>query len=442
MSRNRTLWGAVALLLLAVPRLAAETIVLQHFTLIDGSGRDPAPDSVLVMTDGRISYVGPAARNRPPSGAQVIDLSGKYVIPGIINLHGHLGNVVELTQDPKFYTRENVEKNLRTYASYGVTSMVSMGSDQDLIFRIRQEQRAGRPMIARVFTAGRGFTGYGGYPTTVPGNKGIPFEVANDAEVERDLAQLAAKKVDVVKIWVDDHLGREEKIPLDLCKAIIDIAHKHKLRVAAHIFYLEDAKALVNYGLNELAHSVRDKVVDDELIAAMIKHGTIQTATLAREASLFAFAKPGPLLSDPFFTRALSPAVLETLRSPEYQARLRGDHDFDKYPGFLEMAQRNLKKLSDAGVKIGFGTDSGPPGRFQGYAEHWEMELMVQAGLTPMQVIVAASKTAAEFLGAKDLGTLDRGKWADLLVLGRNPLEDIRNTRSLEAVYIAGARIP
>ena len=217
-------------------------------------------------------------------------------MPGIINLHGHLGNVVDLTQDPSFYTRENVEKNLKLYASYGVTSMVSMGSDKELIFDMRQEQRAGRPTMTRVFTAGRGFTGYGGYPTTVPGNKGVPFEVANDAEVEKDIDWLADKKVDLVKIWVDDHLGREKKISLDLCKAIIEDARKRHLKVAAHVFYLADAKALVDYGLDELAHSVRDQPVDDALIDSMKKHGAIQTATLAREASLFAFAKPSPML--------------------------------------------------------------------------------------------------------------------------------------------------
>jgi imidazolonepropionase-like amidohydrolase len=429
------------LVLLAALPLAAETTVLQHLTLIDGNGGEPVSDAAIIITNGRIQYAGAAAGLKAPRDAQTVDLAGKYVMPGIINLHGHLGNVVDLTQDPSYYTRENVEKNLKLYASYGVTSMVSMGSDKELIFDIRQQQRAGRPTMCRVFTAGRGFTGYGGYPTTVPGNKGVPFEVGNDAEVEKDIAWLAAKKVDLVKIWVDDHLGREKKIPLELCKAIIEDARKRHLRVAAHVFYLADAKALVDYGLAELAHSVRDQPVDDALIDSMKKHGTIQTATLAREASLFAFAKPSPMLQDEFFTRALSPAVLKTLRSPEYQAKQRADHDFDKYPGFLEMAQKNLKKLSDAGVKIGFGTDTGPPGRFQGYGEHWEMELMVQAGLTPRQVITAASKTSAEFLGARDLGTIERGHWADLLVVAANPLDDIRNTRKIEAVYIAGNKI-
>jgi imidazolonepropionase-like amidohydrolase len=432
---------SLLLLFLATLPIAAETTVLQHFTLIDGSGRAPLADAALVITDGRIQYAGPAAGAKAPADARKVDLPGKFVMPGIINLHGHLGNVVDLTQDPKFYTRENVERNLKQYAAYGVTSMVSMGSDQEPIYALRAEQRAGRPTMTRIFTAGRGFTGVGGYPTTVPGNKGLPFEVANQADVGKDIDWLAGKKVDLVKIWVDDHLGREKKIPLELCKAIIENAHRYNLKVGAHVFYLADAKALVGYGLNELAHSVRDLPVDAALIEGMKKGGAIQTATLAREATLTAYAKPSPRLDDPFFTRAVSPSALKTLRSPEYQAKQRADHDFDKYPGFLQMAERNLKKLADAGVKIGFGTDSGPPGRIQGYAEHWEMELMVQSGLTPAQVITAASKTSAEFLGAKDLGTLERGHWADLIVLGANPLDNILNTRKIEAVYIAGNKV-
>jgi len=431
-----------ALLAFAAGAALAETIVLDGFTLIDGNGRQPLSNAAMIIVDGRIQWTGPKAQLKAPAGAAITHLVGKYVMPGIINLHGHLGNTLELTQDPKNFTRDNVEKQLKLYASYGVTSIVSMGTDGDLIFPMRAEQRAGRPHMTRIFTAGRGFTGVGGYPTTAQGMKGVPFEVATTAEVDRDVAQLADEKVDLVKIWVDDHLGREKKIPLDLAKAIIAEAHKHGLKVAAHIFYLDDAKALVNAGLDGLAHSVRDKPVDDELIASMKKHGAFQeAATLTREESTFIFAKPGPLLDDPFFTRGVSQGVLATLRSPAYQNKAAADPDYAKYPGFLQSAMQNLKKLADSGVMIGFGTDSGPPGRFQGYFEHWELQLMTEAGLTPMQVITAATHNAAAFLRAKDLGTLERGKWADLIVLGKNPLDDIRNTRSIEMVMIAGNKI-
>jgi imidazolonepropionase-like amidohydrolase len=430
-------------LLLLLTALHAETLVLHSFTLIDGTGRPPVPGAALIVTDGKITFAGPESKLKAPTGAVRIDLSGKYVMPGIINVHGHLGNVAGLVQDPKNFTRENLEKQLKLYASYGVTSVATMGSEQDLIFQVRSEQRSGRPRMARIFTAYRGFTGPGGYPTAAPGMKGIPFEVSTVEQVRKNVAELADKRVDIVKIWVDDHLGRERKIPLELSREIIANAHKHKLRVAAHIFYLDDAKALVEAGLDGLAHSVRDHLVDDALISAMKKRGAWQAAaTLTREMSTFAWGKPNPVLNDPFFVRGVEPAVLNTLRSPDYQKRIAADPDFSKYPGFLETAKKNLKRLADAGVKFGFGTDSGPPARFQGFFEHWEMELMADAGLTPQQIITAASKSSAEFLGvSNELGTLEPDHWADLVVLGKNPLDNIRNTRTIESVYIAGNKV-
>ncbi|HET8547356.1 MAG TPA: amidohydrolase family protein [Bryobacteraceae bacterium] len=434
----------IAVLLMSLAAgLFAETTILQNFTLIDGAGRAPVSSAAMVITDGRIAWVGPKAQLKPPSGAQAVDLTGKYIMPGIINLHGHLASTAGLTQDPKNYTRENLDRNLQTYASYGVTSVVSMGSDQDLVYQVRAEQRAGRPRATRIFTAGRGFTGKAGYPTSAPGMKGVPFEVETPADVKKDIASLADRRVDIIKIWVDDHLGKERKIPMELSKAIIDAAHQHKLKVAAHIFYLNDAKQLVDNGLDALAHSVRDAPVDDALIATMKRHGAWQAAaTLTREVSTFVYANPPAWLDDPFFTRSVTPDVIRTLKGDAYRKRVAADPDFDKLPGFLETAKRNLKRLVDAGVKYGFGTDTGPPARFPGFFEHMEMELMVDAGLTPMQVIQAATKNSAEFLGeSKNLGTLENGRWADLIVLGRNPVESIKNTRTIEQVYIAGRRI-
>src|SRR5204863_1137287 len=134
--------------------------------------------------------------------------------------------------------------------------------------------------------------------------------------------------------------------------------------------------------------------------------------------STFIFAKPDPLLTDPFFVPSVSAKVLDTLKSPDFQAKMALDPDYRHGPEWLAMAQKNLKRLVDAGVKYGFGTDSGPPRRIQGYFEHWEMQLMTEAGLTPMQVITAATRNSADFLRvSKDLGTLQAGKWADLIVL-------------------------
>jgi imidazolonepropionase-like amidohydrolase len=415
-----------------------EVRVLKGFTLIDGAGRAAAGSSAMVIDNGRITWVGPTGQLKTPAGAETVDLAGKFVMPGIINLHGHLGNTVDLQQDAKFYTRDSVQKNLATYASYGVTTVLSMGTDQDLIFKIRDDQRSGRPSVTRVYTAGQGMVFKGGYG----GLAGVTPQVATPAEAIAAVDAQAGKHVDIVKLWMDDHLGEFKKMPYDIAKAIIDTAHKHHLPVAAHIFYLDDAKRLVDFGVDGLAHSVRDKPVDEALIGAMKKHGAWQiAATLTREASMFAYAKTPDFAADPFFTRGVSAGVVQTLRSPAYQKTMAADPHMKLYPGFLENAMRNLKALADAGVPYGFGTDSGPPGRFPGFFEQWELELMVKAGLTPMQAIVAATGSAARFLNAKELGTLEPGKWADLIVLDRNPLDNIRNTRAIHDVYIAGNRV-
>ena len=425
--------------LLTVSPLIAETTVLTNFTLIDGTGRDPAPNSAMIVNDGRITWIGAAAALKKPQGAQTLDLTGRFVVPGIMNAHGHLGNVIDFVQDPKNFTRENAEKQLKQYARFGVTSMVSMGSDQSPVFDIRKEQRAGRPHVARVFTAYKGFTGVGGYPTTAPGMKGVPFEVATNAQIDEDVKQLADLKVDLVKVWVDDHLGKDKKIPLDLVKHIIAEAHKYHLKAAAHVFYLEDARVLVNSGLDALAHSVRDKPVDDRLIAAMRAKGVYQIPTLSREASMFVYGSYSKMLDDPMFAKAVSPSMLKTLKTTEYQKKSAADPDFKEYPQFLSTAQANLKKLYDAGVKIAFGTDTGVPLRIPGYFEHWEMQLMAEAGIPARDIIVSWSKNVSEFLGvSKQLGTLETGKWADLIVLRRNPLADISNSRDIESVMIAG----
>jgi imidazolonepropionase-like amidohydrolase len=426
------------LVLLFATSLVAQVKVLKNFTLIDGTGRAPLPNAAMILENGRIAWVGPEAKLKPPPSAPVTDLQGKYIMPGIINLHVHLGATIGLDQNEKFFTPENVEKDLKTYASYGVTTVLSMGTDKDSIFKIRDEQRAGRPTETRIYTAGQGFVFKGGYG----GLEGVNQGVATVAEVEPAVAAQAAKHVDFIKLWMDDHLGTKKKMPYDIAQAIIESAHRHHLRVIAHIFYLQDAKQLVDYGVDGLAHSVRDKPIDPAFIADMKRHGTWQeAATLSREASMFVYGQTPAFANDPFFTRSISADIVAKLKSPAYQQKMRSDPDFAMYPGFLRTAEHNLKTLADAGVPYAFGTDSGPPGRFPGYFAHWEMELMVQAGLTPMQVITAATGSAARFLHAEDLGTLEKNKWADLIVLDKDPLDDIKNTRTISAVYIAGKRV-
>jgi imidazolonepropionase-like amidohydrolase len=428
-----------ALLGLAALSVAqAATTVLTNFTLIDGTGRTPAPGSALIVEDGRISWVGPRSNLKPPSGASVVDLTGKFVTPGLIDNHVHLGLVHDLTQDINFYSRELVEQQLRIYAAYGVTAVQVLGTDTDAIFGVRTDQRKKQTDMARVYTSGQGLVFKGSYG----GVAGLNKPVADVAEARRAVDEQVAKGVDFIKLWVDDEFGDlPSRMPADISKAIIDQAHKHKLRAVAHIFYLENARTLVSQGVDGFAHSVRDLPVDQALLDDMKRHNTVQmAATLSREAS-FTYTQL-PFLDDPFFNRSIAPAALAVLKSAERQQKLAAGKHFKQYPGVLDTALKNTRREIEAGVRYGVGSDSGPSGRFSGHFLHWELQLMVQAGLTPLQALTAATRTNAELIGAKDLGTIEPGKRADLVVFDADPAADIRNTRTIRAVYVAGTSVP
>jgi imidazolonepropionase-like amidohydrolase len=377
-----------------------------------------------------------------PPNARTIDAKGKTVIPGLINMHGHVGMTKGLKQGKENYTKENILAQLQQYARYGVTTVMSLGTDFEAMFELRGPSAANESPRATVFTAGRGFTGKQGYPAVLPGNAGIPVEVDTVDEVKAHIQELARQKVDMVKIWVDDHWGHFVKIRPELYKAIIEEAHKNNLRVMAHLFYLGDAKSLVEAGLDGMAHSVRDREVDDALIKTLKEKNAFAVATLTREESTFIYAEPPAFLDDPFFAQRVDPEVIKALKDPAWGKKVKSDPDFKKYAGQLKMGQKNLKKLFDAGVKVAFGTDSGPPARFQGFFEHRELELMVQAGLTPAQALQTATLNAAQCLRVeKEFGTLEKGKRADLIVLDADPLENILNTRKINQVWIGGREV-
>jgi imidazolonepropionase-like amidohydrolase len=420
----------------------ASTFVIDGAAIWDGSGGPSIPDSRVVVSDGRIQVIGPRASTPIPKGATVISGEGKTLIPGLINAHGHVGMTRGLKAGPENYTEENILAQLRQYARYGVTTVLSLGSDFEAIFKLRGPAKPEEPPRASVFTAGRGFTGKAGYPVVLPGNAGVQREVDSIEEVRTQVEELARQKVDMVKIWVDDHWGHYKKIRPELYRAIISEAHKQGLRVMAHIFYLEDAKALVAAGLDGMAHSVRDREIDDEMIRALTEKNAFAVPTLAREESTFIYAQPPAFLDDPFFNRGIDPEIISQLKDPAYGARVKADPDFSKYPGQLKMGQKNLKKLWDAGVMVAFGTDTGPPARFQGYFEHRELELMVEAGLTPAQALQAATSNAAKALHiSANFGTLAKDKRADMILLDADPLTDIKNTRKINKIWIGGREV-
>jgi imidazolonepropionase-like amidohydrolase len=441
-------FGLVALLAISVPTMA-ETTVLKNVTVIDGTGAAPQPNSAIVMTDGKIAWVGPVSGLKAPAGAMVKDLSGKFVMPGIIDSHVHVGMMHDVTQDFKYYTRENVEADLKQYAAYGVTAVEVLGTDKDLIFDLRKEERAGRPMMARVFTAGQGEVYKGGYG----GLLGLNVPVSTPQEARKQVDEQAAKGVDIIKLWMDDERKTiPVKMPYSISAAIIDEAHKKNLRAVGHVFYLADAKELVREGINGFAHMVRDQPVDNELLSMMKAKGVwMVSATLSREMAYSLAIMPW--LNDPFFTRGVTPGTLTSLKGMDREkAVVLGPTRFPGLPYekkvFFDMdrtlfqALANYQAMVKAGVNTGMGTDSGPNGRYPGFNAHEEMQLEVLAGRTPMDAIKSATSDNARWLGDNSIGTIAAGKWADLLVLDKNPAENIHNTETINAVYIAGNSVP
>jgi imidazolonepropionase-like amidohydrolase len=353
---------------------------------------------------------------------RVVDLAGRTVIPGLINAHGHVGDTSGLEANPRFYTEANLVRQLRQYARYGVTTVVSLGGDGEIGMRLR-DQSAGPLDRARLLVAG---------PV-------VTAATPDDARAEVD--RVAAMHPDFIKIRVDDNLGTTRKMPLDVARAVIEQAHAHGLPVAAHIFYLADAKALVRAGANLLAHSVRDQAVDEELIELLRTRRVCLVPTLTRELSTFVYESEPDFFRDPFFLKGVEASVVEALRDPARRNRSPASDSSYRYKAALEHASANAKRLSDAGVGLAFGTDTGPPGRFQGYFEHLELELLADAGLPPAAILAMATRGAADCLGLADMGDLAVGRWADLVVLTGDPLADIRASRTIESVWIGGRRI-
>jgi imidazolonepropionase-like amidohydrolase len=256
------------------------------------------------------------------------------------------------------------------------------------------------------------------------------------------VARVAATKPDIIKIRVDDNLGATPKMSPEIYRAVIDEAHQRGLRVAAHIFYLEDAKDLLRSGADFIAHSVRDKEIDDEFISLMKKRDIPYCPTLTRDLSAFVYESAPPFFSDPFFLREADRDVVAQLREPLRLEATRKSATAQRYKEALAVAMRNLKKAADAGLLVVMGTDSGAfANRFQGYFEHLEMGMMAEAGLTPAQILRSATGDAARALRVGGIGLINKGDWADFVVLERDPLKDIRNSRSVASVWIAGNQV-
>ena len=384
----------------AMPVSERSVTAYEGARLIVGDGR-VIENATLVVEGTKIAQVGGAADVRVPAGARRVNLAGKSVMPMIVDTHVHLSE-----------TREALIRDLKQRAYYGVSAALSMGnSDGYGLLNMRDETIPG---AARFRTAGRGIT------TPEPGRSTVPYWITTAAEGRKAVEELAAHKADIVKIWVDDRDGKYKKLTPEMYGAIIDEAHKRGLRVAAHILSLEDAKGLIRAGLDVFAHGIRDKDIDDEGVAMFKQRPNLVLI---------------PNLPDRGVKSDLS-WLLGSLPADELKKLEAANTDRPKVQALFGIQARNLAKLNAAGVRITLGTDGNRP-----WGPHEEMLDMVSAGMTPMQVIVAATRNSAELLRLADAGTLAAGKSADFIVLDANPLDDITNTRRISAVILRGAAV-
>jgi imidazolonepropionase-like amidohydrolase len=408
--------------------------------LIPGDGRPAIERAVLVVGGGRITQVGAVGTVSVPKGAAHVDLSGKTLVPTFLNAHTHPGFQKGASYSRENYTRDQYIQDLERSLYFGVAVVLSQGIDPgDVASRIQTDQRAGRLGGARLLQAGRGI----GSPNAGPGAaayRGIAYELTTPNEGRTAVRELAAQKVDIVKIWVDDRNGRAPRLSEPAYRAIIDEAHKHKLKVNAHVFYLSDVKALVADGIDGLAHLARDLEVDDGTVSEIVRRGVYVMPTLTT------FEHPTHTTVPPSVAawldgpdgRALGAALVERVkatfggRTAEEAAQARARY---------EILQRSVAKLAKANARLMLGSDTGIQDQPFGLSDQYELEAMVKSGATPMQVLVAATSTPAAYLAQRDLGTLAAGKSASFIVLDANPLDDITNTRRIADVYMDGRRV-
>ena len=369
--------------------------------IIVGDGTPPIENGIIVVDGDRILGVGTSKTVAVLEGARHVSLAGKTVMPAIVDAHTHLSQ-----------TQEALTADLKRRAYYGVAAALSLGQDNtDVPFQVRAQPIPGAALLR---TAGRGIT------TPEPGRTEAPYWITTEAEGRQAVRELAQKKVDLVKVWVDDRNGQYRKLPPELYGPIIDEAHKAGLRVTAHIYNLADAKGLLRAGIDAFAHGIRDTDVDDEVVALFkAKPEFVLVPNLPER---------GVAADMSWLTASLSPGDAKRVQ----------DAAVDKADAkkLFDIQARNLARLSAAGVTIALGTDGNTS-----WGPHVEMADMVAAGMTPAQVITAATKNGADFLRLPELGTIASGKRASFLVLDANPLEDITNTRRISAVYINGVAL-
>jgi imidazolonepropionase-like amidohydrolase len=444
MCRHRGLLATVLALVAACSWPAAGqaprpigAVVFEGARVIMGDGSAPIEDAAFVVENSRITAVGRRGDVAIPSGARHVELSGKTVMPAIVDAHGHPGFLDAVTgqMSKANFTRENYIDHLERYAYHGIAATISTGTDMgELAYQLRAEII---PNAALIRTVGLGLA-YPGSGPFDPSRNDVPYAVTNAAQARNAVQDLAPHRPDFVKIWVDDRNGRQNKLTPEMFTAAADEARKQGLPSIAHVFNLEDAKGLVRAGVEGFMHSIRDQDVDEEFIRLAKEHdiwitpnlGGINRPSLLRENGTPAW------FDEPLVRETIAPALIRE-RARMYEKRKR--EGIPPRPTFDAI---NTRKLHAAGVREVLGSDTaGDANRWLGLHTLLEFDNMVAAGFTPMEMIVAATRDSAKALRLDQLGMVATGKSADFIVLDANPLDNIANIRKISAVYLRGEAV-
>lgn len=419
---------------------SAQDIVVDAGRLFDG--REVIDDARLVIADGRISAIGPRSEIEAPEGVEIVDHGERFVMPGLIAAHSHVGTVSGTEHGGEFYSRETVARDLAQFQRYGIVAVNALGLNRPLFHELREEFRGNEHGGADLYGAGPGVGASDGAPPQ--DDMGVEddqvFRAGSPEEAREAVRRMAEDGVDMIKVWVDDLDGEVPKMEPEIYRAAIEEAHALGLPAAAHIHDLGDAKGVVEAGVGVVGHGVRDAEVDAEFIELMLESGAWYVPTIQIDEADYIYAEHPEWLEDAFLAQGVNVELAAQIEDEAWREEALSEAADAREAVAINIA--NLGLLHEAGVNIAMGTDSGATAlRIPGFAEHRELELMVEAGLSPTEALTAATAGGAEMMRLEDRGLLAEGYRADFLVLDEDPTADILATRSIHEIRRNGALV-